>query len=156
MSCMCPRKKLHYASKTFVWTGNRFSFTPQDLPPFKGLHYRVFFFFCPHQPGFSQDSTTEGSMDFVDKTYTQKHHIPLICQLESHCCVKSRQNLSYPCLFSYIFSAGKYPLTVAIAVVFRAFNSLLKEFLKRSRTNIRPTDTSGGKREAPILNTHYY
>lgn len=109
------------------------------------------FFFLPQQPDFSQDNTTMGSMDSLTKTCTQKHHISLICQLESFCCVKPTQNLSYPHLFPYAFNVDKYLLIVAIRKVFGAFNSLLMEFLKRSRTNIRATETKEGKREASIL-----
>lgn len=41
-------------------------------------------------------------------------------------------------------------------MIFGAFNSVLKEYLKRSRTIKTPTDTNSRKRETTILNTSYY
>lgn len=70
--------------------------------------------------------------------------------------VKSRQNPLYRFLFSYVFNGGNYTLTAVIAMIFGAFNSVLKEYLKRSRTIKTPTDTHSRKRETTILNTSYY
>lgn len=71
-------------------------------------------------------------------------------------CVKPKQNPLYHFLFSYIFNAGKYTLIVVIAMTFGAFNSVLKEYLKRPRTIKIPSDINRGQREATIFNTYYY
>lgn len=94
-----------------------------------------------------------GVHGFTDQDmHTEASQLPNLLARIILICVKPRQNPFYHFLFSYVFNAGKYTLIVVIAMIFGAFNSLLR----RPRTIKIPTATNRGKRKTTILNTYYY